>query len=69
MKALVDNKMNVTENIKSFLGMAENIMGKGIFSFLTIFSKGFFFKVVKSQDCVRKELALYQKRKFWTCPN
>ena len=46
-----------------FLGWVENIVGKRIkcwlqaFSlFPTVFSKAFFFRVVKSRDCVEKEL-------------
>ena len=58
LKALADNKMNVTGKLKLFLGRVENIVGKGenagnrfpAFSPIpTMFSKGFFVKVaVKS---------------------
>ena len=42
--------------------MVENIVGKGenaiyqIFSFPTMFSKAFFLRVIKSRDCLVKEL-------------
>ena len=62
MKAYADdrNEIYVTEKLKFVLEMVENIVGKkggnaGYQHFLlfpTMFSKGFFFNVVKSCDCV-----------------
>ena len=59
LKAFADNKINVTEKLKFILGRVQNIVGKGendgyqhFQLFPTMFSKGFFFKVVKSWDCV-----------------
>ena len=48
--------MNKSEKLKFVLGRVENIVGKGENDgpFHTMFSKGFFFIVVKSQDCVVK---------------
>ena len=61
LKAFADDKINVTEKLKIVLGRIENIVGKGenagyqYFSpFPKMFSKGFFFKVVESWDCVVK---------------
>ena len=54
-KALVDDKINVTEKSKFVLGRVENIIGKGEnagFSPFPMFSKGLFVRVVKSRDCV-----------------
>ena len=46
----------MTEKLKLVLGRVENIVGRGenaAFSpFPTMFSKGFFLRVVKTQDCV-----------------
>ena len=51
--------MDVTEKFKFVLGRVENIVGKGenagyqyFLFFPTVFSKGFFLKVIKSRDCV-----------------
>ena len=61
LKELADNKIDVTENLKFVFGRAENIVGKrkkcwlpAFSPFPTVFSKGFFPGVVKSQDCVVK---------------
>ena len=61
MKAFAGNKINVTQNLKFLLERIENIVGKGenaccqhFFPFPTMFSKGFFLKVVKNLDCVVK---------------
>ena len=53
LKAFEDNqkKRNVTEKLKFVMGREERIAGN---VFPTMFSKGFFFKVVKSHDCVVK---------------
>ena len=60
-KALADGKINVTEKLKFVLGRVENTVGKGekcwlpAFSpFPAMFSKAFFFRVVKTPDCVVK---------------
>ena len=68
LKAFADSKINVTQKFKFVLGRVENIMGKGENAgyqhFLlippafspcpTMFSKSFFLRVVKSQDCLVK---------------
>ena len=53
LKAFADNKINGTKEKKFVLERDENIVGKGYqhFSpFPTVFSKAFFFRVVKSGD-------------------
>ena len=59
LKAFADDRKNVAGKMKFVLGMIKNIVGKGekcwlpAFSpFPTMFSKGFFFRVVKSRDCM-----------------
>ena len=58
-KAFADDKINVTEKLKSVLGMLENIVGKeendGYQHFL-LYPQCFLknFKVANSQDCVVK---------------
>ena len=61
LEALADNKVKVTKNLKFVVGSVENIVGKNenvgnqhFPPFPTMFSKGFYFKVVKSQYCVVK---------------
>ena len=61
MKAFAEDKTNVTQKLKFALGRVENIVGNGkknllpAFSpFPTMFSKGYFLRVIKSQDCVVK---------------
>ena len=57
LKALADDKSNVAKMTISLFDRVENTVGKGenAFSpFPTLFSKAFFFGVVKSQDCVVK---------------
>ena len=58
-KSFADDKINVTQNLKFVMGRVENIVGKGenagykhFLFFLTMFSKAFFFRVVKSQECL-----------------
>ena len=60
-KAFADNKINVNKQLKFGFGRVENIVKKrrkcwlpAFFPFPTIFSKGLFLKVFKSQDCVVK---------------
>ena len=57
LKALADNKINVTEKLKFVLGRVENILGKGenagyqhLLLFPIMFSKGLYFRVVKSRS-------------------
>ena len=59
--AYADDKLYVTEKLKFGLGRVENAVVKEensgyqhFFSFPTMFSKDFFFKVVKIQYCVVK---------------
>ena len=61
MKAFADDKLNLAKEFKFVLRRVDNIMGRGekcwspAFSpFPTMFSKGFYFRVVKSPDCVVK---------------
>ena len=60
LKAFTYDKINVTENVKFVVERVENIAGKGEnagyqhFLLFPLFSKGSFFKVVTSQDCVGK---------------
>ena len=58
LKALAyDKKKNVTKKLKFVLGMVENMRRRrkcwlpAFSPFFTMFSKGFFFRVVKSWDC------------------
>ena len=63
MKVSADGKLIVTKKLQFALGRIQNIVGKGenagyhlpAFSpFPTMFSKGFFPRIVKSWDCVVK---------------
>ena len=61
LKVFAHDKINVIEKVRFVLGRIENIVEKGenaglpAFSpFPTMFSRAFFFKVVKSRDCFRK---------------
>ena len=55
LKAFPVDIMNVTENLKKIvLGRVENIVVTNIFTFSHNVFKGFFFKVVRSRDCVVK---------------
>ena len=60
LEAFADDKLNVNEKLKFVLGRVENCQKRrkcwfSTFSpFQTMFSKGFFFKVVKSWDCMVK---------------
>ena len=61
LKAFSDEKIDVRENMKFVLGSMENIVGKGEIAgyqhfllFPQCFQKGYFLKIVKSQDCVVK---------------
>ena len=62
MKAIADDKLNTIDKLKFVLGWVENIVGKrrkcfqNFLLFPTMFSKGIFLRVVKSRDCVVKEL-------------
>ena len=51
MKAFADEKLNLAEKLKLVLGRVENFVGKGenagFQQFLTMFSKGFYFTVIK----------------------
>ena len=59
-KEFADNNISVTEKLKFVLGRLENIVGKGEnagsqhFLLSQCFQKVFFFKVVKSRDCMVK---------------
>ena len=68
LKAFADDKRNVTQKAKYDL---ENIEGKGenagyrhFFPFLTMLSKGFFFRLVKGEGCVVKSYPFPNKPWF-----
>ena len=53
LKAFPDEKITKTEKLKFVLDRIENIVEKGEnAAFPTMFSKGFFPRVVKIRDCV-----------------
>ena len=52
MKAFTDDKINVTEKLKFVWGRIQNIVGKRENAGYQPFSEAFFFKVVRSRDCV-----------------
>ena len=61
LKAFADDKINVTQNLKFVFGRVENIVGKGEYAgyqhfqfFPQCFQKAFFFRIVKSRDCLVK---------------
>ena len=62
LKAYADDKINVTQKLKFALGRVENIVEKGenagyqhfLLFVPTMFSRGFFLRVLKSWDCVVK---------------
>ena len=55
-KAFAEDKVNVAKNRISVFDLVGNIVGKGAFSpFLTMSSKDFFHRVVKSRGCVVKD--------------
>ena len=61
LKAFADDKIDVNKKLKFGMGGVENIVGKGenagyqhFSPFPTMSSKGFFFKAVKSRDCIVK---------------
>ena len=73
LKAFADGQIIVSEKLKLVLARVENIMGKrrkcwsAAFSpFSTLFSKSFFYKVVKSHACVESVKgyeAFFEKKK------
>ena len=61
LKASADEKLNFVKMTISLLARVENTVGKGenagykhFFPFSPVFSKAFFFRVVKSWECVVK---------------
>ena len=60
LKAFAEDEINVTQKLKFVFGRVENIVGKGENAgyqhFLTMFSKGFFLKVVKKSGLCGKKL-------------
>ena len=63
-KTLQVTKKNVIQKLIFVLGRIENIVGKGEnagYFFPIMFSKDFFFRVVKNPDCVLKTSPQY----FW----
>ena len=60
-KAFADDKINMTKKLTYVMGLVRNIVGKvenatylAFSPFPTMFSKAFFFRVVKSRDCLVK---------------
>ena len=59
-KVLADDKLNIVKMMISLYNRVENTVGKGEnagnqhFLLFPVFSKAFFFRVIKSQDCVVK---------------
>ena len=60
-KAFADDKINVTEKFKFVLERVQNIVGKGenagylhFLHFSKMSSELFFYRFIKSHDCVRK---------------
>ena len=52
LKVFVDNKSSVAEKLKFVLGRVQHIVGKGHNAgYPAMFSKGFYFRVVKSGLC------------------
>ena len=54
MKAFADNNFNVAQMVKFFCDRVENIKGKGENAGYQMFLKGFFLRVVKTQDYLGK---------------
>ena len=54
LTAFADDNLNMYQKLKFALGSVENIVGKEENAGCTMFSKGFFRRVVKSRDCVIK---------------
>ena len=54
LKALADDKINVTKKLKFILGRVENIRLPAFSPFPIMFSKDLFVRVVKRRDCVVK---------------
>ena len=61
LKAFAENKLNLAEKLKFVSERVENIVGKekkcwlpAFSPFPIMFSKGIYFRVVKSRDCVVK---------------
>ena len=61
LKVFADDKFNIDKMTISLLDKLENTVGKGenagyqhFLLFPTVFSKAFFFRVVKSRDCLAK---------------
>ena len=59
LKAFADVKLNIARVMISLLDRVENTVGKGenagyqhFSPFPTVFSKAFFFRVIKSWDCM-----------------
>ena len=52
LKAFAIDKINVTQKLTFVLERVENFFGKGENAGYLMFSKAFFFRVVKSWDCV-----------------
>ena len=74
LKAFADDKLNIAETMISLFSSKEN-SGKrkkcllpAFSPFPTVFSKVFFFRVVKSQDCVVKSLLYTTQSQLLTTP-
>ena len=74
MNVFADDKLKVTEKLKCVLGRVENIVEKkekmlaiSIFFISHNVSRGFFLKVIKSQDCVVKNQPFPKQALVFTC--
>ena len=74
LKALADDKINVSEKLKFCVGKGRKHCGKrrkcwlpAFSPFPTMFLKSFFFKVVKSRDLVVKELNVIDRAYMFSC--
>ena len=58
LKAFADEKFNITQTLKFVLGRVENFVRKcwlpPFSPFPTMFSKGYYLRVVKTMDCLGK---------------
>ena len=54
LKALADNKLNIAKMTISLSDRAESTVEKEENAFPRVYSKAFFFRVIKSLDCVVK---------------
>ena len=70
LKAFADDKINIAKMTISLHDRVENNVEKGEnagiqhFLLFSVFSKAFFFRIVKSRDCVVKSYPIIRRRNF-----